>query len=427
MSVGAGGQVPPHPSVTVFTLVLVLLCVPLPHDLLQSLQALHDPQAPHWQFRGCVPVADSVLLSLQSPILQPALQVLVLVWVKGLSQASVEVAGDHGDHRAGPQGTHSLVPFTLRVVEQSPVLQPASQVLVWVRGWRSQTVDAAGVHGAPQTTVGVQDLAPVALRLVEQSPVLQPALQVLVCVKECPEQKLETAGDHEAPQRTHDFVPLALRLVAQSPVLQPALQVLVWVKDWPEQTVEVAGDHEAVPQLTGVTGFSAEHTPEFDPPSLPSQRHLLWLAVSATAPSLAVPAEQPLRTLSSHLPSTAIALLQLSEFAPPCRPSQRQRYALEVSAIASSLAVPAEQPLRTLSSHAPSTAMYLRHFSEFLPPCRPSQRQRWAFTLSGIASSLAVPVEQPLRTLSSQTPFTGMNMWQFSEFAPPCWPSQRQR
>ena len=68
-------------------------------------------------------------------------------------------------------------------------------------------------------------------------------------------------------------MPLALRLVAQSPVLQPALQVLVWVKDWPEQTVEVAGDHAAVPQLTGVTGFAVEHVPEFDPPSLPSQRH----------------------------------------------------------------------------------------------------------------------------------------------------------
>ena len=127
----------------------------------------------------------------------------------------------------------------------------------------------------PQTTVvgSSHDCVPVASRLVEQSPVLQPALQVLVCVKKCPEQKLEAAGDHAAPQRTQDFVPVAPRLVEQSPVLQPALQVLVWVKDCPEHTVEVAGDHEAVPQLTGVTGFAAEHTPEFDPPSLPSQRH----------------------------------------------------------------------------------------------------------------------------------------------------------
>ena len=102
---------------------------------------------------------------------------------------------------------------------------------------------------------------------------LQPALQVLVWVKGRPEQIVEVAGDHEAPQRMQDFVPLALRLVAQSPSLQPVLQVLVWVKDWPEQTVEAAGDHGAVPQLTGATGFAAEHTPEFDPPLLPSQRH----------------------------------------------------------------------------------------------------------------------------------------------------------
>ena len=150
------------------------------------------------------------------------------------------------------------------------MLQSAGQVLVCVKDCPEQTVDGAGDHEALQPT---QSLVPLALRLVEQSPVLQPALQVLVWVKDMPEQYSETAGDHEVPQRTHDFVPLALRLVAQSPVLQPALQVLVWVKDWPEQTVEVAGDQEAVPQLTGVAGFSAEHTPEFDPPSLPSQRH----------------------------------------------------------------------------------------------------------------------------------------------------------
>ena len=159
-------------------------------------------------------------------MLQPALQSLVLVWVKTASQACVEESGDHADQGA-----------------------------------------------VPQTIRSTQYCVPVAPRLVEQSPVLQPALQVLVWVKGRPEQIVEVAGDHDAPQRTHDFVPLALRLVAQSPVLQPALQVLVWVKDWPEQTVEAAGDHEAVPQLTGATGFSAEHTPEFDPPLLPSQRH----------------------------------------------------------------------------------------------------------------------------------------------------------
>ena len=175
------------------------------------------------------------------------------------------------------------------------------------------------------------------------------------------------------------------------------------------------------------TAMNLRHLSEFAPPCRPSQRHRYALEVSAIASSLAVPAEQPLRTLSSHAPFTGMNLRHLSEFAPPCRPSHRHRYALEVSAIASSLAVPAEQPLRTLSSHAPSTAMDLRHFSEFAPPCRPSQRQRYAFELSGIAASLAVPAAQPLRTLSSHVPSTGMNLKHFSESAPPCRPSQRQR
>ena len=175
------------------------------------------------------------------------------------------------------------------------------------------------------------------------------------------------------------------------------------------------------------TGMNLRHLSEFAPPCRPSQRHRYALEVSAIAASLAVPAEQPLRTLSSHAPSTGMDLRHLSEFAPPCRPSQRHRYALEVSAIAASLAVPAKQPLRTLSSHAPSTGMNLKHFSELAPPCRPSQRQRWAFEMSGTAPSLAVPAEQPLRTFSSHTPSTGMNLWHFSESAPPCRPSQRQR
>ena len=175
------------------------------------------------------------------------------------------------------------------------------------------------------------------------------------------------------------------------------------------------------------TAMDLRHLSEFVPPCRPSQRHRYALEVSAIAASLAVPAEQPLRTLSSHAPSTAMDLRHFSEFSPPCRPSQRHRYALDVSAIAASLAVPAEQPLRTLSSHAPSTGMNLKHFSESAPPCRPSQRHRWAFELSGTAPSLAVPAEQPLRTFSSHTPSTGMNLWHFSESAPPCRPSQRQR
>ena len=114
-----------------------------------------------------------------------------------------------------------------------------------------------------------------------QLPVLQPGLQflVLVWVKEAPHACVEGAGDHSdhwAPQvirRSQYCVPVAPRLVEQSPVLQPALQVLLWVKGRPEQTVEVAGDHAAVPQLIWATGFATEHVPEFEPPSVPSQRH----------------------------------------------------------------------------------------------------------------------------------------------------------
>ena len=213
---------PPHPGATAW----LLDCVPaLDASVVDGVQ-LQSPQGPHWQSRGCVPLASLCSVSSQLPVLQPALQSLVLVWVKTASHACVEGSGDRADQGAVPQ----TIRFT-------------------------------------------QYCVPVAPRLVEQSPVLHPALQVLVWVKGRPEQIVEVAGDHDAPQRTHDFVPVALRLVAQSPVLQPALQVLVWAKDWPEQTVEVAGDHGAVPQLTGATGFCAEHTPEFDPPLLPSQRH----------------------------------------------------------------------------------------------------------------------------------------------------------
>ncbi len=168
-------EAPPHPADTAW----LLDCVPaLDASVVDGVQ-LQSPQDPHWQSRGCVPLASLCSVSSQLPVLQPALQSLVLVWVKAVSQACVEGSGDHADQGAVPQ--------TIRF--------------------------------------------------------------------------------------TQYCVPVAPRLVEQSPVLQPALQVLVWVKDWPEQTVEVAGDHEAVPQLTGATGFSAEHTPEFDPPLLPSQRH----------------------------------------------------------------------------------------------------------------------------------------------------------
>ena len=215
-------EAPPHPAATAW----LLDCVPaLDASVVDGVQ-LQAPQDPHWQSRGCVPLASLCSVSSQLPVLQPALQSLVLIWVKTASQACVEGSGDHADQGAVPQ----TIRFT-------------------------------------------QYCVPVAPRLVEQSPVLHPALQVLVWVKGRPEQIVEVAGDHDAPQRMQDFAPLALRLVAQSPSLQPALQVLVCVKDWSVQTVEVAGDHGAVPQATWATGLSAEHTPELDPPSLPSQRH----------------------------------------------------------------------------------------------------------------------------------------------------------
>ena len=173
--------------------------------------------------------------------------------------------------------------------------------------------------------------------------------------------------------------------------------------------------------------MNLRHFSEFAPPCRPSQRQRYAFELSGTAPSLAAPAAQPLRALSSHAPSTGMNLWHLSEFSPPCRPSQRQRYAFDVSAIASSLGVPAEQPLRTLSSHTPSTER-MKHLLEFRPPCSPSQRQTYPpEPASGNASSLGTPAEQPLRTLSLQTPSTGLNMWHLSEFEPPYRPSQRQR
>ena len=58
-----------------------------------------------------------------------------------------------------------------------------------------------------------------------------------------------------------------------------------------------------------------------------------------------------------------------------------------MSSIASSLGVPAVQPLRTLSLHTPSTGMNLWHFSEFAPPPKPSQRHRYALEASRSAAS----------------------------------------
>ncbi len=135
---------PPHPAGTV--VFHALLCV-------KFTQSLQLPQFPR-QFRGCVPVAGRLVS--QSPSLQRAAHVLVCV--KEVSQAFVEVAGDHGSL---PQG-HAFVPVACRVLlsAQSPVLQPSLQslVLVWVKEASQAFVEVAGDHAdhgsSPQRTMG---------------------------------------------------------------------------------------------------------------------------------------------------------------------------------------------------------------------------------------------------------------------------------
>ena len=100
----------------------VLVCVPDAPQVLgeQVLQGVHT------HGHGFVPVF--CLLVEQSPVLQPALQLLVWVKTSGLQTSVGERV-----HGASPHSTHLLVPLTLRLVEQSPALQPALQLLVWVR------------------------------------------------------------------------------------------------------------------------------------------------------------------------------------------------------------------------------------------------------------------------------------------------------
>ena len=138
---------PSHPADT----ATLLDCVPALRA--SVVDAVHSqvPQDPHWQSRGCVPRANFVVLTSQLPTLQPALQFLVLVWVKVASQACVEGAGDHSDHCSVPQlicVSQYCVPLAPRLVEQSPVLQPALQVLLCVKGRPEQTVEVAGDHAA---------------------------------------------------------------------------------------------------------------------------------------------------------------------------------------------------------------------------------------------------------------------------------------
>ena len=204
------GHAPPHASGLLLLLVLLLLCVPPLQVALQAPQALHCDQDPHSQsLAGFVP--STLRRSAQSLVLQPMLQ--ALVWMTDCPGQAVEVAGVHGSsphsitqgcmlqawlcvstadpghappHASGvvlalnlllsceppPQDTlqssqalhcdqdpHSqllgcFVPDVLRLVAQSPSLQPGSQVLVWRRNWLVQIAAALGDQGAPQETVG---------------------------------------------------------------------------------------------------------------------------------------------------------------------------------------------------------------------------------------------------------------------------------
>ena len=146
---------------------------------------------------------------------------------------------------------------------------------------------------------------------------------------------------------------------------------------------------------------------EFRPPCSPSQRQRYAVALSGIAASLGVPAEQPLRKPSSQTPSTGRNLTHRPEFWPAFKPSQRHAYSVGVSGNAASLGRPAAQPLRTLSSQTPFVENHSSHIPEFVPPCKPSQRHACTDGPSGNAASLGVPAEQPLRTLSSHAPSTG--------------------
>ena len=141
------------------------------------------------QEHGFVPTFRRLVA--QSPLLQHRAQ--ILSWVKETPEQTVEGEGDQippqGTIPTGQQGADVLVPVFSRLVAQSPSLQHRAQVLVWVKETPEQTVEGEGDQVSPQENVpagqqGADVLVPVLHRLVEQSPVLQPALQVLVCVKD---------------------------------------------------------------------------------------------------------------------------------------------------------------------------------------------------------------------------------------------------
>ena len=259
-------------------------------------------------------------------------------------------------------------------------------------------------------------------------------VQARVCVPRKPQALAEQALHADQPPSTGSF---AVQERDDGPLQalppQPGdglSQVRVWVPVAPQLAAEQL-PHADQPPSTGALPVQARVS--LVPRVASSFRHSWppwgdglsqWRVCVPPLPQAV--AEQALQ--SDQPPSTAMNLRHFSEFSPPCRPSQRHRYAFELSGIAPSLAVPAAQPLRTLSSHTPSTgtsSTRMKHLLEFRPPCSPSQRQRYPVALSANAASLGVPAEQPLRTLSLHAPSTGTNLLHLPEFPPPCAPSQR--
>ena len=161
-------------------------------------------------------------------------------------------------------------------------------------------------------------------------------LQVRVCLPLAPQAVAEQALHVDQPPLTGELpvqarVSLVPRLPSSFRHAWPpcagdgSLQVRVCVPLAPQAVAEQVLHADQPPSTAG---FAREQVPEFEPPLVPSQRHRWWLVVSATAASLAVPALQPFLALSSHTPATGTSSMRmkhLSEFRPPCWPSQRQR------------------------------------------------------------------------------------------------------
>ena len=164
---GGGQLAPPHPAVT----AIVLDCVPALAASARAGVQEQELQDPHWQFLGALPVQSRRVFVSSG---QCSLHVLVC------SPDAPQVFGEQvlqGVHTHG----HGFVPVFCLLVEQSPVLQPALQLLVWVKTSGLQTSVGERVHGASPHSTHL--LVPLTLRLVEQSPALQPALQLLVWVR----------------------------------------------------------------------------------------------------------------------------------------------------------------------------------------------------------------------------------------------------